>query len=87
MSELRRWDYYTWGFVIIVTYIIIDIIGAGQTIGSSWTPYRIDNIGMQIQRLYSIVWLAGEIVSALFIGSLFWLSVKYWDREQKSEME
>ena len=87
MSELRRWDYYTWGFIIIVTYIIIDIIGGCQTIGSSWTPYPIDNIGMQIQRLYSIVWLAGEIVSALFIGSLFWLSIKYWDREQKSEME
>ena len=87
MSELRRWDYYTWGFIIIVTYIVIDIIGGGQTIGSSWTPYPIDNIGMQIQRLYSIVWLAGEIVSALFIGSLFWLSLKYWDREQKSEME
>jgi len=87
VAELRRWDYYTWGFVIIVTYIVIDIIGGGLHIGSIWTPYPIDNIGMQIQRLYSIVWLAGEIVSALFIGSLFWLSVKYWDREQKSEME
>ncbi|MEE8113650.1 MAG: hypothetical protein V3T23_04790 [Nitrososphaerales archaeon] len=78
---LRAIDYLTWTVTIIITFVVLVLIGGGLE------PDPIGPQGRAILRLYRFVFVSGMIVAALFMGSLFWIALKFWDRSQPIEIE
>lgn len=81
MTKLSIRDYITWAITILVTFVILMFIGSGGE------PQPISEQTRQIITLYRFVFVSGMMVSAIFIGSLFWIAVRFWDRSQKIEIE
>ena len=85
MAILSTFDRIVWGFTIIFTFIILFIVGGGWLL--SWYPDPISARAALIKQYYDIVFIAGTMVSAIFIGTFFYLILKFWDREQPAGLE
>ena len=85
MGILSTFDRIIWAFSILVTFLVLFIIGGGLLV--SWYPDPIDARAALIKSYYDVVYVAGMFVSALFIGTFFYLILKFWDRTQPAGLE
>ncbi len=85
MGILSTFDKIVWGLTVIVTFIVLFIIGGGFML--SWYPDPIDARAAMIKQYYDLVYVAGMFVSALFVGTFFYLILKFWDRSQPAGLE
>ncbi len=85
MGILSTFDKIVWGSTVIVTFLVLFILGGGLLI--SWYPDPIDARAALIKSYYDIVYVAGMAVSALFVGTFFYLILKFWDRTQSAGLD
>ena len=85
MGLLSTFDKIVWGLTIIVTFIVLFIVGGGFIL--SWYPDPFDARAAMIKQYYDLVYDAGMFVSALSVGTFFYLIFKFWDRSQPAGLE
>lgn len=85
MGILTTFDKLVWAFAIIFTFITLYILGGG--FGLSWYPMTISQRAIEIKQYFDLVYFAGTVVSALFIGTFFFLIFRFWDRTQPAGLE
>ena len=85
LGLLTTFDRLVWAFTIIFTFIVLYIMGGG--VGISWYPDQISPRAIEIKQYFDVVYLAGTFVSALFIGTFFFILFRFWDRTQPSGIE
>ena len=81
MSILTTFDKLVWAFTIIFFFIVLYIMGGG------WYPDPISQRAIDIKQFFDVVFFAGTFVSALFIGPLFFILFRFWDRTQPAGLE
>ena len=78
---LTTFDKLVWAFTIIFTFIVLYIMGGG------WYPMTISQRAIEIKQYFDLVYFAGTVVSALFIGTFIFLIFRFWDRTQPAGLE
>jgi hypothetical protein len=86
MGILTTFDKLVWALTMIFLFIFLYILGGGYDI-ISWYPDQISQRGIEIKQYYDVVYFAGTIVSALFVGTFFFILFRFWDRTQPAGIE
>ena len=55
--------------------------------GGGWYPDPISQRAIDIKQFFDVVFFAGTFVSALFIGTFFFILFRFWDRTQPAGLE
>jgi len=72
--KLSTRDYLSWLLVVVILYVVFMLMGL---------PYRFEVVSIQtatIVSIYNTTYVLGMMVSAIFMGTLLWIVIKFRDR-------